>query len=254
MGLVARLIAFAHVVRGASETNVSEATVDKSGGDNIIADHFDGPGEDASPMPGDYAAMLPIQRSGAAVAVGYVDPLNEPQTGPGEKRIYSRDEDGVAIAQVFLKKDGTILLSNPIGSTTMLPDGNTEIKNENGTVTLAPDGTITLKNNNGTVTLAEDGGSTLKNDNGSMKLGADGFIALANAIASFDLAVSGGITGSNAGGSFALNSSGSFLVNGVIIDAAGNVVIPLSLILGGKEINLHAHLANNPPGETGPNI
>lgn len=63
----------------------------------------------------------------------------------------------------------------------------------------------------------------------------------------------GSLKADNQNGSFELQANGNFVVNGVIIDPNGNVTIPTSLILNGKEINGHIHAAGNPPGDTGPN-
>lgn len=63
----------------------------------------------------------------------------------------------------------------------------------------------------------------------------------------------GSIKAENQSGSFEMQTNGTFVVNGVTIDANGNVTIPNSLVLGGKEINNHVHPAGNPPGDTGPN-
>ena len=54
-------------------------------------------------------------------------------------------------------------------------------------------------------------------------------------------------------GEIKLKSGGDVNINGVIIDSAGNVTIPTSLNLKGKEIADHLHPAGTPPGNTGIN-
>lgn len=54
-------------------------------------------------------------------------------------------------------------------------------------------------------------------------------------------------------GEIKLKSGGDVNINGVIIDSAGNVTIPASLNLNGKEIAEHDHPAGTPPGDTGVN-
>jgi hypothetical protein len=91
------------------------------------------------------------------------------------------------------------------------------------------------------VWLKNTGEATILNANGSVTLGP-----------------SGSIKGVNASGSFELKASGDFVVNGVIIDTAGVVTIPDSLILAGKEVADHVHAQendsdNNSEKDTGPN-
>tara|TARA_R110002153_G_C13332612_1_gene498605 strand:- start:23772 stop:24341 length:570 start_codon:yes stop_codon:yes gene_type:complete len=62
-----------------------------------------------------------------------------------------------------------------------------------------------------------------------------------NGSGSVELKADGSITGTNSAGSFSLQAGGNFVVNGVIIDASGNVTIPTSLTLNGKELADHSH-------------
>lgn len=89
--------------------------------------------------------------------------------------------------------------------------------------------------------LKNTGEALISNDNGSVTLSPDG-----------------SIKGANGNGSFELQAGGDFLVNGVKIDASGNVTIPTSLTLAGKEIAGHDHSQANDSGgnteaDTGPN-
>jgi len=186
MGRIAKLLSFVRSLAG--DAKVSDVKVNPGGGANVTAQHFSTPGDDSHPMPGDYVATVPVQRTGSEVAVGYLDPLNEPKALSGDKRIYARDADGVVIVEVWLKNDGTALTSNANGSSTLSPDGSQK--------------------------------------------------------------------GVNANGSFELQANGNFVVNGVTIDTSGNVTIPTSLTLGGKEIAGHDHAidsGSSAPGPTGPN-
>ena len=109
MGLIAVLKSFSRVIRNGA--NVSDVKVDAGGGDNKTAEHFSAPGDDSSPLPGDYAMMASTRKSGGLAAVGYIDPANEHITGPGGKRIYSRSENGVIVADIWLKNDGSIAIT-----------------------------------------------------------------------------------------------------------------------------------------------
>lgn len=64
------------------------------------------PGIDSSPIVGDQGVSIIIDgNAGKTVQIGvYPDPLAD----EGEIRIYSRDDNGVQKAEIFLKKDGSI--------------------------------------------------------------------------------------------------------------------------------------------------
>jgi len=87
-------------------------------------------------------------------------------------------------------------------------------------------------------------------------LKSTGEATTSNAVGSFTLAPDGSITGTNANGSFTLEAGGDFVVNGVIIKANGDVIMPNSLVLNGLEIDKHVHeilSGSSAPGPTGPN-
>jgi hypothetical protein len=68
------------------------------------------PGIDSSPVENDQGVSIVIDgNAGKSVLVGvYPDLLAE----KGETRIYSRDADGIQVAEIFLKKDGTITVDS----------------------------------------------------------------------------------------------------------------------------------------------
>ena len=81
-------------------------------------------------------------------------------------------------------------------------------------------------------------------------LKADGAVLITNANGSFELKADGSIAGVSPGGSFELESGGDFIVNGVTITAAGDVITAL-----GKSLDLHTHpitSGSSAPGPTGP--
>ena len=117
MGLMTRLLSFVR-----RDTH-SEATVDPGGGAILTAEHFAGAGDDAQPLPNDYAITVSVQRSGGQVAVGYVDMSNAQTAMPGEKRLYSRSTAGGQVAEVWLRNEGTVRISNGSGTLTLMPNG-----------------------------------------------------------------------------------------------------------------------------------
>ncbi len=89
--------------------------------------------------------------------------------------------------------------------------------------------------------LKADGTATMVNAQGSVTLSAAGAITLQNAVGSLTLSALGAILGQNANGAFQLNAAGQFSANGVTIDGSGNMVVPTSLMLAGKQIAGHHH-------------
>lgn len=70
------------------------------------------------------------------------------------------------------------------------------------------------------------------------------------------LSTGGSIKADNGSGSFELKASGDIDLNGVTIDTSGNMVVPTSLSLAGKELATHDHPiagGSSAPGPTGPN-
>ena len=121
MGLIAKVLSFTRAER--NEANVSDVKVDPGGGATETLEHFAPAGEDAHPMPGDFAGVVPVQGTGRNIAVGYVDPSNEQKSELGEKRIYARGADGALIVEIWLKNDGEATMVNANGQVTLKPDG-----------------------------------------------------------------------------------------------------------------------------------
>ena len=143
MGRIAVLLSFVRSLAG--EAKVSDVKVDPGGGANITAQHFSPAGDDAHPLPDDYAATVPVQRTGSEVAVGYIDPKNEQKAQPGDKRIYARDpEDGSTVVEVWLKNDGTALVANAEASVEVKPDGSIKGSNSAGSFELQAGGNFVV--------------------------------------------------------------------------------------------------------------
>lgn len=138
MGRIARLLSF---VRSAiNGTKNSDVKADPGGNANITAQHFEDAGSDSYPLPEDYAAMMPLISTGRYAAVGYVDPKNGQKSQPGEKRLYSRDADGAEIAQVWLKNNGDVLVSNSQMTFETKIDGSIKGSNGGGSFELTTSG------------------------------------------------------------------------------------------------------------------
>lgn len=212
MGRIARLLSFVRLTKNGAK--VSDVKVNPGGDPNITAEHFADAGDDSHPLITDYVALNTDTGAGRETAIGYLDPINESKAQPGDKRIYGRDADtGEVVVEVWLKNDGTAVVSNENGSVTLRPNG--------GTVVTTPESTFDAA--------------------------ADGSIAGANGSGSFKLAVGGdflvnGVT---------IDTSGN--ITGPATITAPNVVASSSVQAAGKELVGHDHPAGTPPGNTGPN-
>lgn len=79
-------------------------------------------GEDNNPPGGSRLTILEIGQA-FKLAIASDDNI-EPITAPGEKRIYSTDEDNtVVMASIWLKNDGTIVMENDNARVTIAPNG-----------------------------------------------------------------------------------------------------------------------------------
>ena len=136
MGLIARVLSFTRVV--VNGVRSSDVKVDPGGGANTTGKHFSDAGDDSHPLTTDYALLVGTKQSGGSAPAGYADPINDPVAAAGEKRIYGRNFSGVAINQVYLKADSSVIISNALGAIELKADGSVDI---NGAI-ISPLGAI----------------------------------------------------------------------------------------------------------------
>ncbi len=142
MGLISRVISYVKTV--SQGANVSDVKHDPGGGANQTGRHFQDPNTDSAPLPGDYLVTVHVQQSGSEEAVAYLDPSQAQTAQPGENRTYSRNGGGTEVAQVYLKNDGTIEVSNDSGSVTLEPSGRILAANRGGFIDLQAGGTVDI--------------------------------------------------------------------------------------------------------------
>lgn len=155
MGLIALLLSFTRAERNG--VIVSDAKIDPGGGPNLTSEHFAPSGDDSNPLPGDFVVTTTVPGSGRQAVVGYIDPNNAPITAPGEKRIYARNVSGATVVSLWLKADGTAVLSNASGTFILAVDGSITSANSAAAFTLAADGSITGANSAGAFQLQTGG-------------------------------------------------------------------------------------------------
>jgi len=160
MGMIARVKRFFRAENSVG-AKVNEAVVDPGGGANLTAEVFQPAGDDAQPLPTDYAILLEFLRTGSVGVVGYADPLNVHISEEGEKRIYSRDSAGAIKAEVYLKKDGVIEAKNANGTIKIFTDGQIKVSNANGSIDMVAAGDITI---NGDIQIDTSGNISMTGD------------------------------------------------------------------------------------------
>lgn len=124
MGKLAVIMSFTRtIINGVTASIVK---LDPGGGPLVTAEHISDPGDDSYPVPGDYAVIDPQNKTGRYTVSGYIDPNLNPKSDTGEKRIYARDNNG-EVAEVWLKNDGSIVVSNGSGNIELLANGNIDL-------------------------------------------------------------------------------------------------------------------------------
>ena len=109
MGLIGTLL---ELLRTTVEgTPITDLKVDPGGGTNVTAELYQAAGDDASPLPDDTVAVVEIPGTGRYIAIGFIDPKNEPTAAPGERRLYSRNSDGDIQVTIRLSNDGVVHLA-----------------------------------------------------------------------------------------------------------------------------------------------
>lgn len=126
MSRVAVVLSFDRVASD-SEGHGVDVKADPGGAAPVTVPHFADPGDDSCPLPGDFVALESSSGAGAEHATGYADVQNAGKALAGEKRIYARDGAGGVVVELWLKGDGSIVLSNQAGSFELAPNGDVTI-------------------------------------------------------------------------------------------------------------------------------
>lgn len=134
MGRVAVVLDSTRVTEQTGE-NVTDITLDPDGGNNVTAQLYSPPGEDALPLDGDFAVYEEGDSPELDAVVGFHDPKLAPFAEKGEKVIFSRSGPGVVAASVHLKKDGSVALKNSGVTITAKSDGTVSIDASSVTIT-----------------------------------------------------------------------------------------------------------------------
>lgn len=121
MGLVAKVLSFVRTERNGAK--ITDVKLDPGGGANMTAEEYGPIGDDSQSLSGDYAVVVSVQGTGRGAVIGYLDPNAQQKAGPGERMLYSRASNGMAVAEIWLKSDGEVTTTNANGHVTLKPDG-----------------------------------------------------------------------------------------------------------------------------------
>jgi len=119
-------------------------------------EHLQPLGDDSKPLSQDDGWSDRTNQSGGDVYFGAFDYENK-IAEPGEKRMYARNSEGNPVNQVYLKKDGTIIIANDSYSKTINPDGSFVETNGIYSKSVSADGSFTETNGAYTKTVATSG-------------------------------------------------------------------------------------------------
>lgn len=107
-------------------------TVEAHYGENKFCDQFAPSGEDAPPLKDDLVALMEVEGTGNMASVGVL--AKSQGAKPGEKIIYSRNENGEVVAKIHLKNDGSVDFSGQgnaeltvAGSLTLIVKGDANL-------------------------------------------------------------------------------------------------------------------------------
>lgn len=140
MARISKVLSFSHTEENGDK--VSEVTVDPGGGANTSEIQYSPAGDDSQPLPDDFAVSTPVSGTGVYATIGYIDRKNDQKAEAGDKRIYARDSGGVSKVELWLKGDGSAILSNDNGTVELKEDGSAILSNDNGSLELKENGEV----------------------------------------------------------------------------------------------------------------
>ena len=132
-------------------------TVEMYFGANVTAETFAPSGDDSPPLPEDRIVLVQTDGTNNFVAVGVLSVSQGAK--PGEKILYSRDENGEVMAAIKLLNDGSIQVQT-------FGDAGINLTDKAGNVIETSSDGIKLTDKNGNVIEENSDGITLTDKNG----------------------------------------------------------------------------------------
>ena len=135
MGRIGKVVKSYIAKLSGSGTNAQFSSVEEFAGDQRTVQIFGPCNEDFAPPENCKTLNIPLGRGrGFLISAAYHNQKIAPVAVHGERRLYSTNQAGtVAMAEVFLKQDGTILIKNATITITVNPSGLLEIETTGNT-------------------------------------------------------------------------------------------------------------------------
>ncbi|GAG06440.1 unnamed protein product, partial [marine sediment metagenome] len=128
-------------------------TIEKRLNYNITANTYGPAGDDSPGLSDDRVFLASIDQSqGKMVVLGHLSVTQGAE--PGEKIIYSRDDDGNTVAKIYFQKDGKLTIEtddeiNVLGSKKIIIDGTEDVE-------IKSDAKVVLQNGTSTSTRGDE--------------------------------------------------------------------------------------------------
>ena len=119
MGLIGKIL------KSVIKESIREITTEIYTNYNISSRHVSSAGIDSVPIEGDQGVSIVLD--GTPGKTVYIGVYPDPQAKAGEVRFYSRDSDGNQKAEIWIKDDGNITISNDNGFCNLKDDGIIEL-------------------------------------------------------------------------------------------------------------------------------
>jgi hypothetical protein len=103
--------------------------VDLGSGQVVTAQWSTLPGDDTRPIVNDSVYLGALPGSGRWVVLGGIDPKDTRDAGAGERRMYARDSGGDLVAAVWVKSDGSVIITTGAGDHEFNADGSVDFAN-----------------------------------------------------------------------------------------------------------------------------
>lgn len=141
-GKIGEVIEFERATTNGEQT--PQVRVDQGGANACTFGHWGPAGDDSPPLPSDVAVAVEAGGTGEAQAVGYQDPKLEGRADPGERRLVGRKAAGEVVCEVYLRRDGTIVVQNDEAAIELGPAGDVRIENKLCAFEMSATGSVTF--------------------------------------------------------------------------------------------------------------
>ncbi|MCP4568029.1 MAG: hypothetical protein GY841_10665 [FCB group bacterium] len=159
MGRVGNILGIGQ--NAAEGDHTTDIKLDIGGGQNITAPQATPAGIDSTPLETDIAVTSSAPGDSGQNVVGYVDKKNASKNDG--VYLYARSAAGVPVADIWIKTDGSVVVTNTTTTIETSAAGNIEISNAVGSFVIDPIGNITIGSGLGSITMTPAGIVSINN-------------------------------------------------------------------------------------------